>query len=106
MNTKARPTIFSPSHVTRAMADNNFYTLMPEFLPVKKKMEAAKAPSGPGCTPCRKRRAAASFASDFLSIMGSLPDSALTRMKRYFGAERLLVRTADRRTGKMVLKEV
>ena len=106
MNAPSRPTIFSPSHITRAISDNNFYTMMPEFLAIKKKMEAMHAAPGPGCSSCRKRRIATSLSSDFLSIMNSLPDQALSRMKAYLGVDRLLVRAADRRTGRMVLKEV
>lgn len=101
-----KPTILSPAHITRAIADNNFYTRMPEFQAIKKKMDAMHADLGAGCRPCKKRRITASLSTDFLSIMNGLPDSSLKRLKEYYGVPRLLVRAADKATGKVVMKEV
>ena len=101
-----RPTILSPSHISRAIGDSNFFTLMPEFAAIKRKIDAMHADLGAGCKPCKKRRIATSLSSDFLSIMNSLSDDGLRRLKKYLGVPRLLVRAADRSSGKIVMKEV
>lgn len=102
-----RPTILSQQHISRAINDPNFYTLMPEFAAVRKKMEAmhASEPDG-GCDPCRKRRITGSLTSDFISIMNRLSDDGLQRIKKYVGVGRLLVRATNKQTGRMELREV
>ena len=101
----ARPTILSTNHINRAIADDNFYTLMPEFLTVKKKLEAAHSPTA-GCQPCQKRRAVASLSSDFVSILNTLSDDRLQTLKKYFGVPRLIIRAVNRQTGRVEGKEV
>jgi len=101
-----KPTILSSSHITKAIADSNFFTMMPEFSAIKRKMESMHTDLGPGCKPCKKRRIAASLSSDFLSIMNSLPDASLRKLKAYYGVPRLLVRAVDKSSGKVVMKEV
>lgn len=105
MNEKG-PMILSPSHITKAMSDSNFFTMMPEFSAVKKKIEAMHTNLGTGCTPCRRRRIATSLSSDFLSVLDGLSDESMKRMKKYFGVSRMLVRASDKRTGRVVMKEV
>lgn len=100
-----RPTIMQASHIQRAMGDPNFYTLLPEFLPLKKKIEALHVNFTTGCTPCKKRRIADTVNSDFVSIMNSLTPDGFDRLKKYVGAKRLLVRAVDRSTNKVVMKE-
>lgn len=102
----SKPVLIGTDHINRALGDANFFTQLPEFLPVKKKMEAALAAPGPGCMACRRRRAMGSATSDFISVLSTLSDSGLARMKKYLGVERLLVRTVNRSSGKVELKEV
>ena len=100
-----RPTILSTNHINRAIADDNFYTLMPEFLTIKKKLEATHInPSG--CQPCQKRRAALSLSSDFVSILNTLPDDRLQVVKKYLGVPRLIIRAVNKQTGRVEGKEV
>lgn len=100
------PVILGASHISRAIADNRFYSAVPEFLPVLKKMEALHADPGKGCGTCVKRRAATSLSSDFISVMNTLSPDGFSRLKRYLGIDRLLVRAMDRARGRTVLKEV
>ena len=100
-----RPTILQASHVQRAMADPNFYALLPEFLPVKRKIEALHVDFSTGCSPCKKRRVSDTVSSDFVSILNSLSDDGFARLKKYIGASRLLVRSMDRSRTKMVMRE-
>lgn len=101
----ARPTILSTDHINRAIADDNFYTLMPEFLTVKKKLEASHTPAV-GCQPCQKRRAAIALSSDFVSILNTLSDDRLQVLKRYIGVPRLIIRAVNKQTGRVEGKEV
>lgn len=101
----ARPTILSTNHINRAIADDNFYTLMPEFLTVKKKLAASHVSSA-GCQPCQKRRAAISLSSDFMSIMNTLSDDRLQAFKKYLGVPRLIIRAVNKQTGRVEGKEV
>jgi len=95
--------LLSSSHVERAMSDPNFYAAMPEFEPVRRRSEAV---SGPGCSTCRRRRAKAASAQDFVRIMNTLPDSGMARLKRYFGFGRMLVRSVDPSSGLLRYREV
>ena len=106
MEQGTRPVLLGQSHIQRALSDDRFYGMLPEFLPVRRKMEAAHADLGTGCTPCRRRRLSASFSSDFVSILNSLSQDGLARLKKYLGVGRLLVRAMDRTAGRPVLKEV
>lgn len=106
MAEQVRPTILSPNHIQRAIGDDRFYLMLPEFLTIKKKLQAMHTNVGAGCKPCQKRRAASSLSSDFVSIMNRLSDDGLRRIKKYLGVPRLIVRAVDRSTGRIVGKEV
>jgi hypothetical protein len=106
MSDKSRATILGPDHIKRAIGDDNFFTLMPEFSTIRKKIQAMHENVGTGCEPCRKRRVSGSVTSDFVSILNTLSDDGLQRLKRYVGAGRLLVRAVDKSSGRMVLREI
>lgn len=99
------PTILQAAHVSRAISDPAFYALMPEFLTIKRKIEAMHVDLSSGCSPCKKRRIASAVNSDFVSILNTLSDSGFARLKKYFGVSRLLVRAMGS-DGKVVMKEV
>ena len=101
-----KPVILGTDHIKRAIGDANFFTMMPEFLPIRKKMEAMHVDFSTGCSPCKKRRTAVSLSSDFTSILTSLSDDGLKRIKKYLGVNGLLVRTVNRQTNKVEMKEV
>lgn len=101
-----KPTILSPSHITKAIGDPNFFNLMPEFQTIKRKIDAMHVDLNTGCSPCKKRRIATSLTSDFISILNNLSDNGLQRIKKYIGVNRLLIRAVNNQTGKMELKEV
>lgn len=101
-----RPVILQPSHIRTATSDPNFYAMLPEFLPLKRKVEALHIDLKKGCPSCNKRRAADTTNSDFASILGSLTPDGFSRLKKYLGAGRLLIRARDPRSGSFVMKEV
>ena len=101
-----RPVILQASHIQKSMNDANFYALLPEFLPLKRKIEALHVNLGTGCSTCKKRRVADTVNSDFVSILNSLSDDGYARLKKYLGANRLLIRAVDRSTNKVMMREV
>lgn len=101
-----KPTILSVDHIKRAIGDANFYTALPEFLAVKRKMDAMHVDFNSGCSPCKKRRVATSLTSDFVSILTGLSDDGLARVKKYLGVPRLLVRSMNQQTRKVEMKEI
>ena len=102
----ARPTILEGSHIQRAIGDPSFYAAMPEFLPIKKKIDSLHVDLGSGCSSCRRRRVAVTVNSDFVSVLNSLSQDGFSRLKKYMGVDRLLVRAMDRKLGRTMLKEV
>lgn len=101
-----KPTILEASHIQRAIGDPNFFSAMPEFLPVKRKIEALHVDPGKGCSSCARRRIATTVNSDFVSVLNSLTPDGYARFKKYIGVDKLLVRSMDRRLGKTMMREV
>lgn len=102
----AKPVLLGQDHIKRAIGDDNFFTLMPEFASIRKKMEAMHVDFNKGCSPCKKRRVATSLTSDFVSVLSNLSDDGLKRVKQYLGVPRLLVRTVNRDTARVEMKEI
>lgn len=98
--------ILGPAEISRATSDNNFYREMPEFAVLRVKMDTMKAASKKGCTPCRKRREAASVGADFMSIVPTLSEDGKARFKRYFGADKIRYTTIDRSARRAVSVEM
>ena len=98
--------VFGASTIQKAIGDPNFFSLMPEFLPIQKKINTMKVDLSTGCSPCKKRRIASSVNSDFVSILNTLSDDGFQRLKKWVGADRLLVHAMDRERNRPVLKEV
>lgn len=98
--------VFGASHISKAVSDPNFFSLMPEFLPIQTKIRTMKVDLSTGCSPCKKRRIATSVNSDFVSILNTLSDDGFQRLKKWAGADRLLVHAMDKSRNRPVLKEV
>ena len=94
----ARTIVLGPGEISSAVADNNFFRLLPEFAVLRVKLETMRANSKKGCTPCRKRREVASVNADFMSIVPTLSDDGKARLKKYYGADGIRYTTIDRRT--------
>jgi hypothetical protein len=101
-----QPVILSTNHVNKAIKDPNFYTLLPEFLPLKRKMEAMHLARLPGCGSCTKNRANTSISSSFVSILANLSDDGYERLKKYLGVNRLIVRSINKVTRKTETRTV
>ena len=91
------PVVLSSSMVDRALQDPTFYQKVPEFIPLRAKLEATKsALSGTGgCSGCRRKRVIRNMFHDFLLTTRSLSPDASVRMKQYFGIERMMFNSLD-----------
>ena len=92
--------LLSEQEIKDSMADARFYEQMPEFLPLRKKMQAMHNDliTPHGCSSCAKNRAYRSLGGDYLTIVSSLKADAVDRFKRYFGADELRANTLDPET--------
>lgn len=97
--------LLGSEHVSRAMADPRFFDQMPEFSVLKNKINLVKSASTRGCSSCKERRIRQTYQGDFVKILNTLSTSAMTRLKRYLGADELLVNAFDQSTHKTVLKK-
>lgn len=102
----SQPIILSQSHVSKALADQRYFSLMPEFAVLQVKLQAMHVDltAKRGCSSCRKQRAASSLFNDFVSIVLALSPDGLQRLKGYLGVEKIMVNTIDRATGAATLR--
>ena len=89
--------LLAEREIKDSMADARFYEQMPEFLPLRKKMQAMHNDliTPRGCTACAKNRAYRSLGNDYLTIVASLKEDGAARLRKYFGADELRATTLD-----------
>lgn len=89
--------LLAEQEIKNSMADAKFYELMPEFLPLRKKMQAMHDDivTPKGCSNCAKNRAYRNMGSDYLRIVESLKGDSVDRFKQYFGADELRANVLD-----------
>lgn len=108
MANEPRPVLFGGEHITKAMKDDNFYALLPQFLPIKAKIAAMhvdlKNPKG--CSSCQQRRVKVSVERDFAAIVASLDPASGRKFKDYFGVQKMVIHAVDPRTNSAYLKEI
>lgn len=103
-----RPVIFGGAHFSRAVADEGFFRRLPQFLPIKAKMEAMHADlkNRKGCSSCQKRRIQANLERDFAAIMSSMDPASAKVFKDYFGVKRMVMHAVNPTTHSAYLKEL
>ena len=107
MTEPAKPVLLGESMVSRALSDDTFFNVLPEYLSLKVKMQTMKSDltvKTSGCSSCRRNKVVRSLYSDFLTITLALGADAITRLKQYFGAPGLLVNSVDKTTSRLQLK--
>ena len=89
--------LLAEQEIKDSMADARFYEQMPEFLPLRKKMQAMHDDlvTPHGCSNCAKSRVYRSLGGDYLRIVENLRDDAKERLRRYFGADELRATVLD-----------
>lgn len=89
--------LLAEQEIKDSMADARFYEQMPEFLPLRRKMQAAHDDlvTPHGCTNCAKNRVFRSMGGDYIRIAENLKGDAIDRFRRYFGADELRATVLD-----------
>lgn len=89
--------LLSEREIKDSMADAKFYEKMPEFLPLRAKMQAMHDDlvSPNGCTSCAKNRVFRNLGDDYLAVVSRLSGESAARMREYFGADELRARIID-----------
>ena len=92
--------LLAEQEIKDSMADARFYEQMPEFLPLRKKMQAMHDDliTPHGCSNCAKNRVYRSLGGDYLRIVETLGEDAKERLRRYFGADELRATVLDPNT--------
>lgn len=95
-----RPVLLNAPMATKALGDPNFYSQVPEFLPLKQKVTQMQVQlkKGRGCSSCKKRRIQKTLFSDFLTVVKALSPDGMARLKAYLGAQALMLQWRDRQT--------
>lgn len=103
---QSHPVILSQGHVSKAISDERFMALLPEFLGIKSRLQQLQLDPNArrGCSSCKKARAASTVYNDFVAIAGSLSPDGIQRLKTYLGVNQLMVNDVDRVTGRVSLR--
>ena len=101
--------VLGGEHINKAVEDNNFYKLMPEFIPVRLQLEKmhTSLKSKIGCQPCNKRRIHANIDSNFAAIASCLHEDRAKVLKKYLGIgedQKFYIRAVNPATKKPIMK--
>ena len=88
-----------PSEATKALNDESFLKVFPEFRSIKAKQKAFQSGVHTGCATCRKKTIAANVTGDFLGVLSVLPEDRIKELKGYFKTDRLMYTRYDARKG-------
>lgn len=96
-------------HVAKAVADADFFKLMPEFSSVKAQINTMHIAmnSKKGCSSCKKRRLHANIDGNFAVIASRLPPDRAKVLKKYLGVDedqKFFIRAVNPSNKKMILK--
>ena len=98
------------SHILRAVADMNFFRLMPEFASIRAQINTMHIDikSKSGCNSCNKRRLHTNIDGNFAAIASCLPDERAKVLKKYLGIaddQPFFIRAVNPATRKLILKQ-
>lgn len=98
-------------HIARAVSDEGFYKLMPEFSSIKTQLDTMHVDMNAkkGCSVCNKRRIHANIDGNFAAIASRLPDDRLKVLKKYLGlhdTQKFYIRAVNPADGSLILKSV
>jgi hypothetical protein len=93
MTAEAKPVILSVQLCNAALGDPAFYTALPEFIGMKRKLlDALALMNKPGgCGGCRKGRITRELFTAFVSTAVRLDDDAKSRLRAYYNVPSLMV---------------
>lgn len=102
--------ILGGAHVSRAVNDEAFFRLMPEFAPIRAQIATMHIDmkSKKGCSACNKRRLHANIDGNFAAIASSLPESRAAVLKKYLGIgddQKFYIRAVNPANKQLILKQ-
>ena len=103
--------ILGGSHIAKAVADDEFFNLMPEFASVKAQMSTMHIDPKlkKGCSSCQKRRLHANIDGNFAAIVSSLPLERAKVLKKYLGIDddqAFFIRARNPANGQLILRKI
>ncbi len=103
-----KPTLLDTGMVMRALDDSNFYSAVPEFLLVRKRATELKASLKlrRGCSSCRRKRVHRTLFGDFMGVLNNISPDGLARLKKYLGAQALMLQWRDHSTRQHKVKVI
>ena len=109
MNTKPG-IMLGGGHIAKAVSDDGFFRLMPEFTSIKVQMNTMHIDinSKKGCNTCNKRRLHANIDGNFAAIASTLSDDRAKVLKKYLGIDDdqpFFIRAINPANKKLILKQ-
>ena len=91
------PIILSQNMMDRAINDPAFFSSAPEYgvLRGRNKKEPKQRVMSRGCGGCKGHKTQQNLFKEFITITAALNPNAQQRLKKYFGAEQLMMNTVD-----------
>lgn len=98
-----QPMLISQGMVSRSLGDASFFQRVPEFTPLKAKVNAMHVTMTKpgGCGGCKTRRVQYNLYGDYVTLARALSPDGLARLKQYFGATRFMVNDVEPRTNRV-----
>jgi len=108
-NTSKPSVMLGGTHIERAVKDEKFFSLMPEFASIKSQIAAMHIDinSKKGCSSCNRRRLHANIDGNFAAIASRLPDERAGVLKRYLGIgddQKFFIRAVNPATRQLILR--
>ncbi len=102
--------ILGGANITKAVSDQKFFDLMPEFMSVRAQISAmhVEMKSKKGCASCNKRRIHSNIDGNFATIASRLPEDRAKVLKKYLGLrddQKLFIRARNPANNQMILKQ-
>lgn len=109
MTTTKPGVMLGGEHITKAVSDDGFFRLMPEFSSVKAQIAAMHIDlnSKKGCSSCKKRRLHNNIDGNFAAIASRLPPERARVLKKFLGVDddqKFFIRAVNPATRQLVLK--
>lgn len=97
-------------HITRAVSDENFFRLMPEFASIRAQIATMHIDinSKKGCNACNKRRLHTNIDGNFAAIASTLPAERAKELKKYLGISEdqpFFIRAVNPANRQLILKQ-